>query len=91
MKAKDKSKQADEITNEEIFDAIQTLIKRFDEQDQRMKNVEKRMEENAQAVKENKEDIDRMKEEIKDLRKENSSLKQQCFGASQIREDGISD
>lgn len=27
-KAKDKSKQADEITNEVIFDAIQTLFKR---------------------------------------------------------------
>lgn len=33
-KAKDKIKQTDGITNEVIFDAIQTLIKRFDEQDQ---------------------------------------------------------
>lgn len=74
-----KSKQDDEITNEVIFDAIQTLIKRFDEQDQRLKIIERRMEENAHAVKENKEDIGRMKEEIMDLRKENVSLKQLCL------------
>ncbi|ROL52203.1 hypothetical protein DPX16_6080 [Anabarilius grahami] len=79
IQEKVKSKQADEITNEVIFDAIQTLIKRFDEQDQRLKIIEKRMEENAHAVKENKEDIGRMKEEIMDLRKENVALKQQCL------------
>ncbi|KAK9972404.1 hypothetical protein ABG768_025711 [Culter alburnus] len=75
IKEKVKSKQADEITNEVIFDAIRTLIKRFDEQDQKLKIIEKRVEENAQAVKESKEDIGRMKEEIMDLRK-NVSLKQ---------------
>ncbi|KAL1279498.1 hypothetical protein QQF64_026171 [Cirrhinus molitorella] len=56
-----KLKQPDEITNEVIFDAIQTLIKRFDEQDKRLKRIEKTMEENAQAVKVNKEDIGELK------------------------------
>jgi len=79
IQEKVKSKQADEITNKVIFDAIQTLIKRFDKQDQRLKIIEKRMEENAHTVKENKEDIGRMKDEIMDLRKENVSLKQQCL------------
>ncbi len=78
-KAKDKIKQTDEITNEVIFDAIQTLIKRFDEQDQRLKIIEKTMEENAHAVKENKEDIGELKKEVADLRKENISLRQQCL------------
>ncbi len=78
-KAKDKTKQTDEITNEVIFDAIQTLIKRFDEQDQRLKIIEKTMEENAHAVKENKEDIGELKKEVADLRKENISLRQQCL------------
>ncbi|KAL1264144.1 hypothetical protein QQF64_004499 [Cirrhinus molitorella] len=78
-KTKDKLKQPDEITNEVIFDAIQTLIKRFDEQDKRLKIIEKTMEENAQAVKVNKEDIGELKKELADVRKENISLRQQCL------------
>ncbi|KAL0190564.1 hypothetical protein M9458_013262, partial [Cirrhinus mrigala] len=78
-KTKDKLKEPDEITNEVIFDAIQTLIKRFDEQDLRLKKIDKSMEENAHAVKENKKDIGKMRKEITDLRKENISLRQQCL------------
>lgn len=72
-------KQPGEITNETILDAIQTLIKRFDEQDDRLKAFESRMEANTQAVRENKEEISKVKEEMLLLKKENTSLKQICL------------
>ena len=79
LKAKAKDNQQGEITNETIFNAIQALIKRFDEQDDRLKIFESRMEANTQAVRENKEEISKMKEEVVSLKKENVSLKQMCL------------
>lgn len=74
-----KTKQTEGVTNEAIYDAIQSLIKRFDEQDKRLQSIEHRIEEDGKAIKENKEDIGKMKEEMADLRKENFTLKQQCL------------
>ncbi|CAK6977234.1 hypothetical protein DPX16_6080, partial [Scomber scombrus] len=48
-KTQDTNKQLVEITNETIFNAIQALIKRFDEQEDRLKTFESRMEANTQA------------------------------------------
>lgn len=79
LRPKAKDNQQGEITNETIFNAIQALIKRFDEQDDRLKIFESRMEANTQAVRENKEEINKMKEEVVLLRKENVSLKQMCL------------
>lgn len=79
QRSKAKDNQQGEITNETIFNAIQALIKRFDEQDDRLKIFESRMEANTQAVRENKEEINKMKEEVVLLRKENVSLKQMCL------------
>ncbi|KAI2643982.1 DNA replication factor Cdt1 [Labeo rohita] len=81
MKSKnqDVGKQRGEITNETSLDAIQTLIKRFDEQDDRLKAFESRMEANTQAVRENKEEISKVNEEMLLLKKENASLKQICL------------
>ncbi|XDV44737.1 hypothetical protein PO909_012977 [Leuciscus waleckii] len=57
----------------------ETLIKRFDEQDDRLKAFESRMEANTQAVRENREEISKVKEEMLLLKKENASLKQICL------------
>lgn len=71
--------QLGEITNETILNAIQTLIKRSDEQDDRLKTFESRMEANTQAVRVNQEEISKVKEEMLLLKKENASLKQICL------------
>lgn len=79
LSAKAKDNQPGEITIETVFNAIQALIKRFDEKDDRLKIFESRMEANTQAAGENKEEISKMKEEVVSLRKENISLKQMCL------------
>lgn len=54
-KSKAKDNQQGEVTDETILNAIQALIKRFDEQDDRLEIFDSRMEANTQAVRENKE------------------------------------
>ncbi len=79
LRAKAKDNQPGEITIETVFNTIQALIKRFDEQDNRLKIFESRMEANTRAARENKEEISKMKEEVVSLREENISLKQMCL------------
>lgn len=71
--------QPGEITTETILNAIQTLIKRYDEQDDRLKTFESQMKATTQAVRVNKEELSKVKEEMLLLKKENESLKQICL------------
>lgn len=77
VNGKDLRKQDSKISNENIYKAIQTVIKRFDEQGKRL-SFELRVESNTQAAKDNKEEIGKIQRQIESLTKENSSLKEMC-------------
>lgn len=78
-KYKRDSKNQSGTSNEDILGAVQTLIKRFDVQDERLTRFERKIEETLQKVKENKEEINNVKVQMIHLQKENDALKQMCL------------
>ena len=66
------------ISNDNIYEAIQSVLQRFDTLDQRLKSFELRIEANTQAAKENKGDIGKMQKQIASLKKENNILSEMC-------------
>lgn len=85
MKKKDQKIQDAEVSNANIYDAIQVVLKRFDDQDKRFKKFEILLEANTKAVTENKKEIGILQGKIEALKKENIVLKD-VFGERQIQE-----
>lgn len=59
--------------NDSIYEAIQTVLQKFDTQDTRLMSFEPCVEANTQAVKENKEETGKMQKQIASLKKENNT------------------
>ncbi len=68
-----------EVSNKNIFDAVQAVLVKFGELDGRLKMFESLIEANAKAAKENKEDIGKIQKQIETLTNENRSLKEVCL------------
>ena len=68
-----------EVSNKSIFEAVQVVLMRFDEQDKHLQIFESRIEANSKAVEENKENTGKMQKQIETLTNENCSLKEMCL------------
>lgn len=75
MKTRDREAN---FSNDNIYEANQTVLQRSDTLDTRLKSFKLRIEANTQAVKENKGEIEKMQKQIVSLKKENDTLKEMC-------------
>ncbi|XP_051814197.1 scavenger receptor cysteine-rich type 1 protein M160-like [Acanthochromis polyacanthus] len=75
----DKEKVTEEITNATLLEAIQSLVDRFDKQDERLAALEDKLEAVNKSVHKTQEDIGHLQERIVDLQQENASLKKMCL------------
>lgn len=78
-KKSNSNEQETEVSNKSIFQAVQAVLKKFVEQDKRLKTFESRIEGNTKAVKENQEEIEKIKKQMDALSKEKNSLKEMCL------------